>query len=87
MRALGGRVFTKTGAEGVFVAAIPEKGIGLALKVRDGADRASQVAVAGLVESLVELDEVTRKSLSSLVNPQLFNWNGLRVGEISGRLS
>jgi L-asparaginase II len=87
MRAFGGRVFTKTGAEGVFVAAIPEKGIGLALKVRDGADRASQVAVAGLVESLLELDEVTRKSLSSLANPQLFNWNGLRVGEISGRFT
>jgi L-asparaginase II len=87
MRALGDRVFTKTGAEGVFVAALPEKGLGIALKVRDGADRASQVALAGLVESLLELDEMTLNSLSSLVNPQLFNWNGLRVGEISGRLS
>jgi L-asparaginase II len=87
MRALGGRVFLKTGAEGVFAAAIPEKGLGIALKVRDGADRASQVAVAGLVESLLELDEMTLKSLSSLANPQIFNWNGLRVGEISGLLS
>ena len=33
MRAMGGRVAIKTGAEAVFVAILPEKGLGIALKI------------------------------------------------------
>lgn len=42
----------KTGAEGVFMAALPERGIGIALKVRDGAVRAADLAIAAVLESL-----------------------------------
>ena len=34
-----GRVFVKTGAEGVFCGAVPELGLGFALKIDDGATR------------------------------------------------
>ena len=44
-----GRVAIKTGAEGVFVAIIPERRMGLALKITDGAGRASEAAVAALL--------------------------------------
>ena len=49
MRAMGGRVAIKTGAEAVFVAILPEKGLGIALKVLDGATRASEAAIAHLL--------------------------------------
>ena len=37
MRAMGGRVAIKTGAEAVFVAILPEQRLGIALKIADGA--------------------------------------------------
>lgn len=82
MTALRGRVFTKTGAEGVYVAAFPELGVGLALKARDGTTRAAEVATAALVESLLELDETESNALKGLANPVLRNWNRIEVGEI-----
>lgn len=38
-------LIVKTGAEGVFVAGLPERGIGIALKIDDGAKRASEAAM------------------------------------------
>jgi L-asparaginase II len=49
MRVTEGRVLVKVGADGVFAAWIPEIGVGLALKITDGALRASSVAVVGLI--------------------------------------
>ena len=43
MAMLQGRAITKTGAEGVFCAAAPELGLGLAVKIDDGATRAAEV--------------------------------------------
>jgi len=52
MRATGGKVAVKTGAEGVFVAIVPEQGLGIALKIEDGAARASEAAIAALLVRL-----------------------------------
>ena len=41
-----GRIFFKNGAEGVFVALIPEKKSALVVKIIDGATRAAEVAIA-----------------------------------------
>lgn len=82
MAALGRRAFTKTGAEGVFVAALPERGIGFALKARDGSTRAAETACANLVQSLLELSENETTRLRRFTNPRLKNWNGIEVGEI-----
>jgi L-asparaginase II len=48
MRAVPG-LLAKNGAEGVYVAALPD-GRGLAMKIEDGADRARIVGFAGLLE-------------------------------------
>jgi L-asparaginase II len=56
MRAMEGRVSIKTGAEGVFVAILPERKLGLALKIADGATRASEAAVVALLVRLGVLD-------------------------------
>jgi L-asparaginase II len=80
MSLLGARAFTKSGAEGVFCAALPEVGLGLAVKADDGAGRAAQVMIAALIARFGGFDEGTTASLARFVSPRLFNWNGAEVG-------
>jgi L-asparaginase II len=56
MRAMEGRVAVKTGAEGVFAAILPEQGLGIALKIDDGATRASECAMASILVRLGALN-------------------------------
>ena len=84
MRALNGRVFVKTGAEGVFTAAIPELGIGIALKCEDGATRASEVMMASTIAALLVLSDTERDALEPWRVQSLVNWNGIDVGEVRG---
>lgn len=79
MRAMGGRVALKTGAEAVFVAILPEQGLGIALKIEDGSTRASEAAIAGLLVHLGVLDPdhpATRKRLNAVQR----NWRGMETG-------
>src|ERR1700733_273910 len=80
MSLLGARVFTKSGAEGVFCAALPEAGLGIAVKADDGAGRASQVMIAALIRRFGDLDDETKARLARFVSPRLSNWNGAEVG-------
>jgi L-asparaginase II len=82
MAALPGRALVKSGAEGVYVASLPERGLGIALKCHDGATRAAQVAIAATLESLLELDENESTILKRFANPQLHNWNRIHVGQL-----
>jgi L-asparaginase II len=52
MRALSGKVFMKTGAEGVYCGAFPEHRLGFAVKIDDGAKRAAAGVAMALVERL-----------------------------------
>jgi L-asparaginase II len=56
MRATNGRAAVKSGAEGVFAAIIPEKRLGVALKIEDGAGRASEAVVASMLIGAGVLD-------------------------------
>lgn len=77
----GPRVFLKSGAEGVLCAAIPEAGLGIALKAEDGALRASEVAMAWLLlELLPKPTDDQRSLLNELHNPTVKNWRGSMVG-------
>ncbi|HEY9548485.1 MAG TPA: asparaginase, partial [Kiloniellaceae bacterium] len=49
MEVTGEKALIKTGAEGVYCAAFPELGLGVALKVDDGAGRAAEVLMARLL--------------------------------------
>jgi L-asparaginase II len=82
MSLLGARAFTKSGAEGVFCAALPEAGLGLAVKVDDGAGRAAQVIIAALIRRFGGFDEETAARLQPFVSPRLANWNGAEVGSL-----
>lgn len=52
MDAAGGAAAVKTGAEAVYTAILPAQGLGVALKIEDGATRASECAVAALLVRL-----------------------------------
>jgi L-asparaginase II len=82
MGLFGERVFVKTGAEGVFCAALPGQGLGVALKCLDGASRASEVMMATLIAKLVPMDEAERAKFQRFVTPVMKNWNGITVGSI-----
>jgi L-asparaginase II len=78
MTLLKGRAITKTGAEGVFTAALPELGLGLAVKADDGATRAAEVMIAALIARF--LGEI--EGFERLARPKLVNWRGREVGEV-----
>lgn len=56
MRAAPGRLAVKTGAEGVFTMILPDHALGVAIKIEDGATRASEAAAAALLVGLGVLD-------------------------------
>lgn len=80
MEAGAGRIFTKTGAEGVYCAAIPELGCGIAVKCDDGAGRAAEVVVAAVLARLMRDDGEIAAKLQALAAPALRNCNGIEVG-------
>ena len=65
MRAMDGRVAVKTGAEAVFVAIIPEKKLGMALKIEDGTTRAAEAMITQLLigAGVLDGDHPVAKSL------------------------
>jgi L-asparaginase II len=77
-----GRALVKTGAEGVFCVALPAQGLGLALKVRDGAGRAAEVATGHLLQKLGALDDTAVSQLGRLLRPPVLNRASVEVGEI-----
>lgn len=83
MEIFGERLFMKTGAEGVYCAALPEQGFGIALKADDGEVRAAQAVLAGLVHRLLPMSGVEKQKLDASALPILRNWNGMDVGKIS----
>jgi len=81
MRAMGGRVAIKTGAEGVFIAILPEQKLGIALKIEDGATRASECAMASILVKLGALDPNHPATLNRR-NAPILNRNNITTGYI-----
>jgi len=80
MKLLGARGLVKTGAEGVFCGALPEQGLGIAIKCLDGGTRAAEVAMATMIARFLPLSESERAALARFIRPTLRNWNGIEVG-------
>jgi L-asparaginase II len=81
MRAMGGRAAVKTGAEGVFVAIIPDLRLGVALKIVDGTTRASECAIAAILARLGLLDRSGAAARRYLDAP-ILNRRGIATGAI-----
>jgi L-asparaginase II len=80
MKSFGQRVFIKTGAEGVYCGALPEQGLGIAIKCDDGAGRASEAIMAAVIARVLPLEAAEREALARFMRPTLRNWNGFDVG-------
>jgi L-asparaginase II len=82
MQALGDKVFTKTGAEGVYCAALPQQGLGVALKCDDGAGRAAEAVMASLILAYVPMSDEQSRVVASHVDKPIVNWNGIETGRL-----
>ena len=80
MRRKGHGLVVKTGAEGVYAAALPYFGLGVALKIDDGARRAAEVAMAAVLRYLELLDDEDWAALRPYVEPPIRNASGDIVG-------
>lgn len=76
-----GRVIAKVGAEGVHTVMIPERRLGFAVKVEDGALRAQHAAVVEVLRVIGFFDELPPK-LAEFVRKPVKNTRGEQVGEV-----
>ncbi len=82
MRVAAATVRLKPGAEGVSCAALPQHGLGIALKVDDGAGRAADVAMGALLVRLGMLDPAQAGAIEAVLRPPVKNVVGRTVGEL-----
>jgi L-asparaginase II len=80
MEALPGQVFAKTGAEGGFALALKQDGLGLAVKIEDGASRALNPAIIQVLDQLGLLPPEAREALKPYWQPVLRNHRKQEVG-------
>ena len=82
MELAGPSLVAKGGAEGLECVGFPEPGLGVALKVEDGNDRAVAPALLALLETLGLVDASLVARLGDGSRPVLRNHAGLEVGAI-----
>lgn len=82
MTAGEGRIFAKVGAEGVHTVGLVDRGIGLAIKVEDGAARAQYPAVLACLQAIGALPAQLPEALRPVAHQQLVNTLGDTVGSV-----
>jgi L-asparaginase II len=78
----GDRLFCKTGAEGVYAAGLRDGSMGFAIKVEDGARRASEAVLVDFLDALGCLTPKGREALAGYRAPPVRNTLGEAVGEV-----
>jgi L-asparaginase II len=82
MRAFNGQVFTKFGAMGVYVASLPQKGLGIAIKCFDGSVQAAEVMMANVLGVILKPKGAQAETLARWSAPTSKNWKGIEVGAL-----
>lgn len=82
MTALAGHAAIKGGAEGVHAAVLPGLGLGVAIKIDDGAGRASEAAMMAVLDRLGALRNMDAKERDALAEPAILNAAGVVVGKV-----
>jgi len=80
MRALPGTIFAKSGAEGGFALSLAEGGLGVALKIEDGQQRALNPSIISILEQLGLLTPAAREVLARYRQPAILNHRKEAVG-------
>lgn len=79
MRIMDKRAAMKSGAEGVYIAIVPELQVGVALKITDGSHRAKEAAVTHILGALGVLDPAHPEAQAFTHGP-IRNCNGIETG-------
>lgn len=82
-----GAVLAKSGAEGILTAALPGRGLGIAVKIADGSERARSVALLAILDYLDVLSDEEKHHLAPHATPIIVNSRGFTVGEIRPAVS
>lgn len=77
-----GAIFAKTGADGVYTAAVPEKGIGIAIKCDDGSTPATETAMIAALTRVFAGNKATQDALAPLATKAIKTRKGDPVGEL-----
>ena len=82
MEECGEDALVKVGAEGVYCAAFPKQGLGVALKIDDGTQRGAEVAMGALLRKHGVIDDAQAETLKKYLTPVLTNWAGKYAGDL-----
>ncbi len=85
MSTAGDRAFVKIGAEGVYCGGMRGRGLGVALKVEDGAWRANEAAMMHVLEQLDVFREGDLTELAAFRSPPIRNSLGQITGYVTAR--
>jgi L-asparaginase II len=77
-----GAVVAKTGAEGLFCIGVPERGLGIAIRIADGSFRPEAQVAGECVRQLGVVPEAILQELRELHDSIIYNHNRRVVGEI-----
>jgi L-asparaginase II len=82
LQTLGMKALVKGGAEGVYCAALPGLGYGVALKIADGAARAAEIAMGAVLQRLGLLPDPVPTALAERLALPIRNVAGRLVGTL-----
>ena len=80
MELTGRRVLVKTGADGVFTAALHDQSLGVALKIDDGTREAAEVTVLAVLKRLGALHADEQEALAKRCRMPITNTRGVLTG-------
>jgi len=72
----------KSGAEAIHALAIRSQGVGIAIKIADGAARAVHVVIVEVLRQLGLINDISNSPLQTYARPKLTNWRGIETGEV-----
>jgi L-asparaginase II len=82
MMVTGTKAAIKTGAEGVYMGALPELGLGICIKTEDGNGRGAEIVMGHLLRHFGVIDAAEAAQLKQSLEPTLRNWAGTEIGSI-----
>lgn len=82
MQAAPGRIFVKIGADGVYCGAVPELGLGIAVKIDDGTERAVIAVMAAVLARLFAEEAPLCSVLDDMARTGIENRNGFIIGQV-----
>jgi L-asparaginase II len=80
MELTGRRVIVKSGADGVYTAALRDKNLGVALKIDDGTGEAAEVAMLAVLTKLDSMHSAELEALAQRCRIPIANTRGVLTG-------